>query len=272
MSRFVPVTMGSPEFRDVDVDGFHIAAVRFAPRDWLPPHEHEHATIAVMLDGSFDLRIAGRALACEPGTAFTEPPGERHANRIERGGAHVLVVQPDLHRADDLQLDARLLHEVSHFPRSPAMRLAKEVMHELQVPDAVTPIAVEGLALEMLALLTRALRRRDGEARVPEWFARVEDVVRARFREPLRVADVAHEVGVHPVHLARVFRAKHGVPLGTYVRQLRLQWAAEQLVRSNASLSQIALGAGFSDQSHLSRLFKAHLGTTPDRYRRAHTN
>jgi len=112
MSRFVPVTMGSPEFLGVHVDGFRVTAARFAPLDYLSPHQHEHATVAVMLDGSFDLCIGGKTLPCLPGTAFTEPPGERHANRVQRDGAHVLVLQPDLARTEQLGLDARLVHQV----------------------------------------------------------------------------------------------------------------------------------------------------------------
>jgi transcriptional regulator GlxA family with amidase domain len=224
-----------------------------------------------MLEGSFDLCIAGKVLPCQPGTAFTEPPGERHANRIETAGAHVLVVQPDLARVEELQLDAGLVHDVRHFPRSPAVRLAAQMVHELRSPDPATPIALEGLALELLALLTRTIYKRHGCSSTPPWLERAEDVLRCRFRDPLRVSSVANEVGVHPVHLARVFRAKHGVTLGTFVRQLRLQWAAEQLVKSDLSLATVALRAGFADQSHFGRLFKSSMGVTPHLYLEEHT-
>jgi AraC family transcriptional regulator len=82
----------------------------------------------------------------------------------------------------------------------------------------------------------------------------------------VRVAALADEIGVHPVHLARVFRAHHGMPLGTYLRGLRLDWAAGQL-RTSTPLADIAAGAGFVDQSHFTRAFRSHTGLTPGQYR-----
>ena len=59
------------------------------------------------------------------------------------------------------------------------------------------------------------------------------------------------------------------MPLGAYVRSLRLDWVAGRLVQSEESLASLALAAGFADQSHLTRAFKCHSGLTPQAYRRA---
>ncbi len=50
----VPVTLGSSGSRCVDVDGFLVTWVRFPPLLKLPLHTHERATVAVILNGSFD--------------------------------------------------------------------------------------------------------------------------------------------------------------------------------------------------------------------------
>jgi AraC family transcriptional regulator len=96
-----------------------------------------------------------------------------------------------------------------------------------------------------------------------------------RFAEQLTVAEVAAAVGVHPVHLARVFRLHYGMPVGGYVRGLRLDWAAGRLAAADGAdgadqnIAQIALLAGFYDQSHFTRAFKHRFGLTPRAYRRA---
>src|SRR5262249_21772677 len=74
---------------------------------------------------------------------------------------------------------------------------------------------------------------------------------------------VAAAVGIHPVHLARVFRYHFGATLGDYVRRLRVEFAARQLITTEETLAGIALAAGFSDQSHFTRTFKRQTGMTP---------
>jgi AraC family transcriptional regulator len=74
---------------------------------------------------------------------------------------------------------------------------------------------------------------------------------------------------VHPVHLARVFRLTYGTPVGSYLRGLRLAWAAGRLTDSEDTIAQIALEAGFFDQSHFTRTFRQYFGLTPQAYRRA---
>jgi AraC family transcriptional regulator len=84
----------------------------------------------------------------------------------------------------------------------------------------------------------------------------------------LTVQSVAADVGVTAVRLSRAFRRAFGESLGSYQRRLRIRRACEQLRASSLPLAGIALDAGFTDQSHFTRVFKRHLGTTPGVFRR----
>lgn len=263
----VPISMGSPRFLTAAVDGFQITDAWFPPFLRLPPHLHERASFAVMLEGSFDVLFQGGTEECPANTALTEPALERHGNVVGRAGAHVLVLQPDPAGAAILGPCAALFDAVSHR-RDPAIAaMAWRLASELRDPDPVSPLVLEGTALEMLAATAR-LRVLEKGPRPPAWLGRARDLLHARFLERFGTAEVAREVGVHPVHLARVFRTHHGTTIGAYVRGLRLDWAAGRLARTGEPLSDIALEAGFSDQSHFTRAFKRHHGTTPDRFRR----
>jgi methylphosphotriester-DNA--protein-cysteine methyltransferase len=77
------------------------------------------------------------------------------------------------------------------------------------------------------------------------------------------------EVGIHPAHLARTFRARYGRSIGDYVRRLRIERAAGELSDSSAAIAEIGLRAGFFDQSHLSRVFRDYTGQTPAAFRAA---
>jgi AraC family transcriptional regulator len=74
--------------------------------------------------------------------------------------------------------------------------------------------------------------------------------------------------GVHPSHFTRVFRRALKQSPATYVRRLRLDWAADALVRTDQPLVEIAASSGFADQSHFTRAFRRHVGATPSAYRR----
>jgi AraC family transcriptional regulator len=265
----VPITMGASGVATLALDGFLVTDVVFPPHERLPPHTHDRAALAVMLEGSFDLSITHHVYPCEPGSAVAEPVEERHGNVLGSGGAHVVVIQPDP-RGAPLGVAGRLFEEVRYARCSPVCGDAWRIARELRAPDGTTPLAVEGLVLQMLALAWRHDRREAGElsGRLPPWLARARDELHARVRNPPSVRDLAAAAGVHPDHLARAFRTRFGVPVGSYMRRLRLDWAATQLDATDAPIVEIALDSGFADQSHFTRAFKRHTGVTPAQYRR----
>jgi AraC family transcriptional regulator len=147
--------------------------------------------------------------------------------------------------------------------------LAWRLAAELRASDAAAPLAAEGFALELLAATSRETSAGRPAGRPPAWLRMAEEILRARGGERIGLSELADEIGVHPAHLARVFRAHHGVSVGEYGRRLRLAWAAVEIARGEAPLATIAARAGFADQSHFTRLFKDRFGTTPARYRDA---
>jgi len=272
----VPVTMGSQRFVTRDVSALQVTLASFPPCGVLEPHIHERPTFAVMLEGAFDLRftspaIRRRTLSCPPGTIFTEPAGEKHANYLGHGGARLVVVQPDVHRGDLPRRCLTLLEGINHFRDGPIEATARRLAIELSRPDDLTPLATEGLALEMLAEAARLDNghRLSGHA-APAWLQLAIEFAHAHFRGPVRVADVAEVAGVHPAHLAAVFRRVHRMPLASYMRRLRVDWSADRLLTSSDPISIIAASAGFADQAHLTRSFRRVTGTTPAAYRQAH--
>ncbi len=265
--RPVPVTMGSPSFRSLGLEGFAVVEAWFPAQEVLADHTHDRACVAVMLDGSFDLRLSGREYHCPPTTVFTEPAGETHANFIGSAGAHVVVVQPDAASTELLRPFARFLDQATHCHHAGIAERASRLARELDRADDLSAMAAEGIVLEMLATLARV--ETAGIRRAPPWLLRAQELLHAQFTEVIRTADVATAVGVHPAHLARVFRNHFKLSMGSYVRRLRLDWAARELVCSESSLTAVALAAGFADQSHFTRFFKRHTGLTPNAYRRS---
>ena len=83
-----------------------------------------------------------------------------------------------------------------------------------------------------------------------------------------RVKDSVAPVIVEGLMLEMLGQAEHyRTTVGEYVRRLRLDWATRQLSETEVSITEIALAAGFYDQSHFSHLFKQHTGFTPAEFR-----
>jgi len=257
----VPVTLGS-SLAALDLgwvslrETLHPAGFRIAP------HSHENATINFLLDGEFEEAVGGRSWQARRALVLAKPPGERHANRYGGAGARCLLVEI---AAPGPFGRSALFERPIAFESDLAIAAGLGLARELRVSDPATPLVAEGILFELLASLEVRVRRR---TKRPPWLDRAVALIEDRLFEPLRIGEIAREAGVHPVHLAREFRRHLSVSPGELVRLHRLAWARDRLRRSNLPVAGIAAAAGFSDQSHLTRLFRARYGISPAAYRR----
>lgn len=137
---------------------------------------------------------------------------------------------------------------------------------ELRSPDVSSPWTVEELLAAVLGAareLEPPLRRRA----TPGWLRRAREVLHDASPDGPGLAELADLVGVHRVHLARTFRRHYGTTVGEYARGLRLRRAERELAEGDRPLGEIALRAGFYDQSHFNRHFRRATGMTPGRFR-----
>jgi AraC-like DNA-binding protein len=81
----------------------------------------------------------------------------------------------------------------------------------------------------------------------------------------VRSSELAAVTGLTRYELARQFRVRYGTSPYRYLLMRRLDFARAQLSR-HRSLVDVALEAGFADQAHFTRMFKAAFGLTPARY------
>lgn len=93
-------------------------------------------------------------------------------------------------------------------------------------------------------------------------------LLQQRFRERLRLEDVARALYVSPFHLCRLFKEETGLPIHRYLNQLRLRQALRELSRGETELAALAVDLGFSCQSHFTRAFRKEFGVPPGEARR----
>ena len=97
----------------------------------------------------------------------------------------------------------------------------------------------------------------------------VQKVVDKEFTvKELNVATLAERFRISPAYLGSLFAQVTGVGLAEYIRGKRLDYACEQLCTGNKSISDIALGAGFSNVNYFTKVFRKNLGIPPAEYRK----
>jgi AraC-like DNA-binding protein len=99
----------------------------------------------------------------------------------------------------------------------------------------------------------------------PRAVKQARDYLRANVERDVRLEELANVVNLNRAYLIRVFKKTVGLPPHAYFLQLKLSEAKKQLAQGE-TISQVALGTGFADQSHFSRTFKITFGLTPAQY------
>lgn len=97
---------------------------------------------------------------------------------------------------------------------------------------------------------------------------RALDYITRNYMKPIRLKDIAQEVGLSPYRLAHVVKEHSGKTLLQMIIHSRIQNALHLLGNTNKSCTEIAYEVGFNDQSYFIRHFKRLTGVTPARYRR----
>ena len=235
---------------------------------------HRHDTYAIGLTDAgvqaFDYR--GRVERSLPGDVVVLHPDEAHDGRAGAAGGfgyRIVYVEP-----------ARIAEAVRALTgRSAPLPFMREpVSRNRTLARAVTGAfrwGTEPLALDTLVLqLAEGLIEGDPDTTPAMPVRRVDHAAldRARAfldsrRAVVRSSELEVITGLSRYELARQFRAQYATSPYRYSVMRRLDFARRQL-GDGAPLADLALSAGFADQAHFTRMFRAAYGLTPKRYAR----
>lgn len=246
-----------------DSGHFALSETRFARGAFLPLHRHDDPYLTFVLSGAYRERAGGETRDCAARSLVLHPPGDTHEDDFAAKPTRCLnaVLAPGFVARLGGAAAALGRGGVTAAPRLAA--IGDCISAELRAWDAASPMIVEGLLLELFGLLARS----ETPSKAPAWLIEARAILGRTFAEKPALADIAAEVGVHPVHLARSFRAHYGTSIGEHVRALRVAYARERIA-AGAALTVVAAEAGFADQSHFTRTFTRLLGVSPAEYRR----
>jgi AraC family transcriptional regulator len=97
---------------------------------------------------------------------------------------------------------------------------------------------------------------------------RVRAYIEANLEKPVTAKELSAVLRLGPSHFQRAFKKCFGVGPHAFVVERRLKRAQELMLATDEPLCEIALAAGFADQSHLTKTFHNAVGVTPGVWRR----
>jgi len=216
----------------------------------------------------------------------------RAVYRMEEPALIAAVMRGD--RARACQIIDRLLVGVIHYADQ-RFDLVKSFFMELIVTLSRTAVEVGGGGEELLSQSVAGLSELaviEDDEQIARWLHRMLDHVleaieTRRSKAPDVMAatalsymaehcgetisrdDVADAVALSPAHFSRLIRQQTGRSFTQLLQQMRVDRACDLLVKTQLDIGQIALEAGFADQSYMTKVFRKITGQTPRAYRAA---
>jgi AraC-like DNA-binding protein len=239
------------------------------------PHAHETFAIGVTERGAqtFTSR-RHREVVMPAGTVAVVNPGEVHTSRAgDARGWSYRMLYPGSDLLRELADDARgRLGGVPFFPSAviedPELAERLRSLHRACERSETPQLERESRLCGFLTdLIIRHAQERSTPVRAATDSGRMRRVCELLDACPAKVTlrDLAELAGLSSYHFLRVFRQAQGLPPHAYLIQARVR-RAQDLLRRGTSAVDVALAAGFVDQSHLTRHFKRLTGVTPGTY------
>jgi AraC-like DNA-binding protein len=225
------------------------------------PDRHDYGQLVLPLKGALLLEVEGRQGVLDPLRAGFVAPGAWHAQHGDASNRSIIV---DI-GADSLAPGAaERLFERPFAPLGPATRKLIEFMALMTESGAAPPSVVQGWVPLLVDTLTLDSPR--PASRLAALLARIE----AAPGQPWSTDTMAQALGCSVSRLHALFREELDTTPHAWLLEHRLRRVREWLASTDVPIAEIALRAGFSEQSALTRALRKATGMTPAAYRRQH--
>ncbi|MBO9610434.1 MAG: helix-turn-helix transcriptional regulator [Paenibacillaceae bacterium] len=121
----------------------------------------------------------------------------------------------------------------------------------------------EAIVAELLGHMSRELDLERHPMPKSSIVAEAQAYILARYRDPIRVDELAKLAGCSPNYLSALFRQLTGNTVKHYIHQVKLSAARDLLLHADVSIGQAAEYVGFCDQAYFNRVFKKIHGFPP---------
>lgn len=233
--------------------------------DWFY-HFHKNYELIYVLDGEVELTQNNKKLLLTAHTFAVILPNEFHAYRTPKSSLVWIGVF-----SSDFVGEFDKLAEGKHAedPRFLCDRTIEDFLRTYLVTETPQDL------LLLKSALYAACREFQQKVQLSEATQKkgfVYDIlsyVSAHFQREITLSEIAKEFGYEYHYLSRQFHRQFGINFKHFLNMYRLDFAREQLLRSDASITDIAYAAGFPTVRTFNRVFSAYNGITPSAFRQS---
>ena len=236
------------------------------------PHWHEEFSVGLIDAGVEQFEYAGAVHRATEGEIVLFDAGQVHTGEAfdECGFGFRMLYVPESTFREIAEQPNSPGHANLHFP-SPILN-DSGVWQSLMAAHKSLETGASSLEIESrfvnaiarLLAVASSWKTSDGRPSIPSALHEARDYLHNHLFRDVSLAELTRIVGISKYHFLRVFRDRFGLTPHAYQLQQRILHA-KHLLRE-LPVVEVAHRCGFADQSHLHRVFRAHVGTTPGRY------
>ncbi|MBR6767454.1 MAG: AraC family transcriptional regulator [Clostridia bacterium] len=276
---------------DADLEGLCECFISESPNRHAvaKPHIHQHFELLYCLSGSYRLTVEHQSFELHEGDAALIHPMEPHQTcTLDKDDNSYIVLKfiPEtLYSASQPMFDMKYIFPYLHFSEqkcyvytadqlegSDMEKLLRYILAERAEEQYGYELALRAYVSQVLIWFLRAWHKgRHAAVTDEKSLVRLQAAIRYiddHLDEEIRTEEVAAALSMGLSTFSRFFSAVSGMSFPAYVRTRRLGRAAELLIRTELSITDIALETGFSSASYLTLCFRTHYHLTPTRFRR----
>ena len=246
------------------------------PNSGVKKHSHPYYHMFLIVKGHFCFEIENASYQMKPGQCLLVPRGIEHAYCNEKDvPSEYLEIKFALPKHS---MDTQLLCAGVQISENPLVnQLFKQILQEYSDLACMADDTAASYLFALLNLLLekeryqkpRQFRYVDASS-YSELSQRIIHHLEGHYSEEISLDALAESLGYNKSYLCVAFKRDTHFTILDCLNMIRIRRAAELIVYSEHSLTQVADLCGFASVSHFNRVFLKYVGTTPGQCRRAY--
>jgi len=235
-------------------------------------HFHEEHSIGFIDEGETQAWCEGRSWRVESGRMINFPPRMLHACQPAENADwkyKMLFIKPEWLETIELPPVHKLLIPflLEDGKNKACGNLFNRTLDALARNES--SLEIETALIELVHMLVRKhesdLMHETYGALEQKYVNRAKEYIHAHYKDRITLEKLEQETGASRFHLIRLFKKSTHLPPHAYQNLLRINHAKIEL-KNRRPIAEIAVDAGFYDQSHFTKAFAKIVGATPQTY------